>query len=113
MYTGKMTTKLIAVAILLMTLMFFQIFSVKGGHDLSFGTYTVVYAAEEVQQVEEDKVTKDQVDVENVDPSASEKLQKNLSIPTDTLLVFGGIVVVLGICVAIAAVAGNAARKKK
>ena len=58
--------------------MFFQIFSVKGGHDLSFGTYTVVYAAEEVQQVEEDKVTKDQVDVDKAFKNEIDEIEATL-----------------------------------
>ena len=111
MYKSKKTSKLITVAIFLMLLMSFRIFTVKGEYDSSFGVYDMAYA-EEVQQVEEYDVTKDQVDVENVDPAASEKLQNNLSIPEDTLLVFGGIIVILGICVAITVIVSNAARKR-
>lgn len=113
MDTGNKITRKFAASIILIVLMILGTLTVAGWHQKNLSGSATVYAAETVQKkVEEDKVTEDDVDVENVDPSTSENLQKNLYIPMNTLIVFGGIIVILGAGIAITAIAGRASKKK-
>ena len=67
----------------------------------------------EVQQVEEKDVKENDVSVENVDPSAAQKLEKALYTQTETVIFFGGIIAILGIILAITIIVGLSKRKRK
>ncbi len=60
----------------------------------TFKTVVAEATEENVQKVEDDAdITKQEVQVEKIDPSASEKLATKLHTPKETLIFFGSIIV--------------------
>lgn len=87
---------------------------VYGGNRAVPLTSVSVYAAEDVQKVEEDEeITKDDVTVEKVNPSIGDKLEYNIYTPMETIIFFGGIIVLLGIILAIVIIAALSKKKRK
>ncbi len=92
----KVTVAFLAILIILLLIAMPFVFNDISTDEEAFKTVVVEATEENVQKVEvETNVTAQDVQVEKVDPSVSEKIATKLHTPRETLIFFGSIIVVV------------------